>query len=103
MLEILFSFPSPCSFAILDTRVTTTEFRISVSARPTILSRKFTRRVVDLAWKHVSFPPGERLRDSKLSGGVERVEKGVRGDVSTSDQHCLILATVDEQRLRLGD
>lgn len=45
----------------------------------------------------------KRLRDSKLSGGVERVEKGVRGDVSTSDQHCLILATVDEQRLRLGD
>lgn len=58
-----FLVPRQCSFAILDTRVTTTEFRISVSAwnqRPTILSRKFTRRVVDLAWKHVSFPPAEQ-------------------------------------------
>lgn len=35
----------------------------------------------------------KRLRDSKLSGGVERVEKG--GPMyQTSDQHCLILATL---------
>lgn len=79
---LVFPRPSSRSFAILDTRVTTTEFRISVSAR----SRRERRSYRENLRGALSISPGntylslllrnKRLRDSKLSGGVERVGKG---------------------------